>query len=64
MEETKRKLPVTRTRQFDADLKAARLLLGSSSDAETVRQVLYQWVRRQPVCQAVHTPERRPIGDT
>lgn len=63
MDETKRKLPVTRTRQFDADLKAARLLLGSSNDAETVRQVLYQWVR-QPSCQVVHAPERRPTGDT
>lgn len=63
MEETKRKLPVTRTRQFDADLKAARLLLGSSSDAETVRQVLYQWVRRHEK-HGAHIHERSLTGDT
>lgn len=61
-EAKQRKLPVTRTTQFDADLAAARLELGSSNDAETIRQVLYQWVRRKAVCQHAQVHDRRPTG--
>lgn len=58
--EAKRKLPVTRTTQFDADVEAARRMLGASNDAETVRQVLYQWVRSQ---NRTHAPDVHLSGD-
>lgn len=69
VEKRNRKLPVTRTTQFDRDLRQAQLELGANSEAETVRQVLYQWVRRKAVCEhagrfeseKIYAP--KPIGD-